>query len=262
MNSEPTSTSTEETTTNTTNNPTTNTVATTNSSLGRDLLIPISIVLAGACIGLGLYFNGGSPAGVGLPSAVETTAEKVERLANDAGVKTGVLAACLEDGRHKATVQAEVENAIASGGTGTPWSIIIGADGTTYPVNGALPTNSLEQLLEIVRAQGELPAELANEEADTDAVTPVTDADWVKGDRNAPIKIVEYSDFDCPFCGRFHESMDIVVRGNDDVAWVYRHFPLDRLHPEARYVAEAAECVGELGGEEAFWLFTDGYFAG
>jgi protein-disulfide isomerase len=75
------------------------------------------------------------------------------------------------------------------------------------------------------------------------------------------VTIVEYSDFDCPFCSRFHDSMNEIVANNPDVAWVYRHFPLEQLHPEAEGVAMAAECVGELAGSDAFWSFTDEYFA-
>jgi protein-disulfide isomerase len=55
--------------------------------------------------------------------------------------------------------------------------------------------------------------------------------------------------------------MNQIVANNADVAWVYRHFPLEQLHPQAESVAIAAECVGELAGSDAFWSFTDGYFA-
>lgn len=100
------------------------------------------------------------------------------------------------------------------------------------------------------------------EPADTTSkVNPVEDGDWIKGDPNAPIKIVEYSDYDCPFCSRFHATMDEVVAESDgQIAWVYRHFPLEQLHPQAAAVSLAAECVGEQGGDEAFWQFSDSYF--
>jgi len=96
----------------------------------------------------------------------------------------------------------------------------------------------------------------------TDKVNPVTADDHIKGSLDAPIKIVEYSDFDCPFCARFHVVMDAVTEkySGDDVAWVYRHFPLEQLHPQAAGVSAASECVAELGGNDAFWVFTDGYY--
>jgi protein-disulfide isomerase len=96
------------------------------------------------------------------------------------------------------------------------------------------------------------------------SVREVTADDHIKGDINAPVKIVEYSDFECPFCKRFHTTMNQIVNQYTDsgqVAWVYRHFPLDSLHPRnARIVAVASECVNELAGDDAFWQFTDRFF--
>lgn len=148
--------------------------------LWRDLLVPLSIIIAGVAIGAGLYF-GGMPAG--------------------------------------------------SGGTA--------ATAPTQP------------------AQPEQP------QTNTDAVAAVTEADHIKGSLDAPVKIVEYSDFDCSFCARFHTTMNSIVAQypEDQVAWVYRHFPLEQIHPQAFSVALASECVAEVGGNEAFWTFTDGYFA-
>lgn len=95
----------------------------------------------------------------------------------------------------------------------------------------------------------------------TSKIDPVTEADWIKGDINAPIKIVEFSDFECPFCQRFHETLEQVMANNaGQVAWVFRQFPLEQLHQKALPVAIASECVGKIGGDAAFWTFTDGYF--
>jgi protein-disulfide isomerase len=105
------------------------------------------------------------------------------------------------------------------------------------------------------------PAEVADK---TGAVRPVSSEDHIKGNPDAPIKIVEYSDFECPFCKRFHDTMNEVIDkygASGEVAWVFRQFPLDQLHPvKARAVAVASECAAELGGNDAFWKFTDGYF--
>jgi protein-disulfide isomerase len=87
---------------------------------------------------------------------------------------------------------------------------------------------------------------------------PVTEADHIRGNINAPIKIVEFSDIECPFCKRFHETMkQISNEYGDQVAWVYRHSPLVQLHPKAFNQANATECVAELGGEEKFWQYLD-----
>jgi protein-disulfide isomerase len=91
-------------------------------------------------------------------------------------------------------------------------------------------------------------------------VAPVTEKDHILGNPNAPIMIVEYSDFDCPFCKQFHETMHQVMENygaDGKVAWVYRHFPLTQLHPNAKTLAEASECVASIGGNDAFWKFAD-----
>lgn len=97
----------------------------------------------------------------------------------------------------------------------------------------------------------------------TQDIRPVDQTDHIRGNPNAPILMVEYSDYDCPFCKNFHETMRRVMEeygANGQVAWVYRQFPLEQLHPNAPKIAEASECVAELGGNDAFWKFTDRVF--
>ncbi len=87
--------------------------------------------------------------------------------------------------------------------------------------------------------------------------------DHILGNPNAEVLIIEYSDPECPFCKRFHETMVQVMEQygkSGQVAWVYRHFPLDQIHPKARKEGEAQECAAELGGNEAFWKYTDKLF--
>lgn len=82
--------------------------------------------------------------------------------------------------------------------------------------------------------------------------------DHLRGNREARILLIEYSDLECPFCQRFHQTAkQLVDEYPDQVAWVYRHFPLDRLHSKARKEAEATECAAELGGNDGFWRLTD-----
>jgi len=98
-------------------------------------------------------------------------------------------------------------------------------------------------------------------ESSLDSMNPITEADHIKGNPNAPIKIVEYSDFECPFCKRFHDTMNQIMdeyAESGQVAWVYRHFPLEQLHPvKAMAEAVASECVAEQGGDISFWQFAD-----
>jgi protein-disulfide isomerase len=95
-------------------------------------------------------------------------------------------------------------------------------------------------------------------------INPVTVDDHILGNPNAELVVVEFSDIDCPYCASFHETMHRIMDeyGTDGkVAWVYRNFPLDQLHPDARAKAESAECVASLAGNEAYWKYLDALFA-
>jgi protein-disulfide isomerase len=87
------------------------------------------------------------------------------------------------------------------------------------------------------------------------------DNDYFRGDRDAEITLIEYSDFQCPFCTRHHPTMAALVENNPGtVNWIYRHLPLRSIHPGAQKAGEAAECAGDLGGTDAFWAATDAIF--
>lgn len=100
-------------------------------------------------------------------------------------------------------------------------------------------------------------------DAITGVMKPVNSDDHILGNPDAAIKVVEYSDTECPFCKRFHITMKQIMEeyGSDNrVAWVYRHLPLDSIHPKARKEAEATECAAKLGGNEKFWEYVDRIF--
>lgn len=100
------------------------------------------------------------------------------------------------------------------------------------------------------------------EQRETAALRPVSSArDHIRGNAGAPVTLVEYSDFECPFCKRFHGTVkQLVDQSNGKVRWVYRHFPLVEIHSKAPKEAAAAECAAELGGNDAFWKFADRFF--
>ncbi len=112
------------------------------------------------------------------------------------------------------------------------------------------------------RAEGE-QRERREARARAKAVRPVSGRrDHVRGNPKAEVTVIEYSDFECPFCKRFHSTLDKLVKdSNGGVKWVYRHFPIDQLHSKARKEAVASECAAELGGRDAFWKFADRFFA-
>ncbi|MCA9366932.1 thioredoxin domain-containing protein [Candidatus Kaiserbacteria bacterium] len=223
----------------------------------KDLYIPVAIIVAGAFIGAGLFF--GSPRAEGpAPTQANTNENILAKLVKEAGVSMDAVDACMQSGEMSAHVQADADNAVETGGRGTPWTIVIGPTGKTYPVNGAVPKAAFQQIIDLARSEADY--NVPDDSINTDAVRPVTAEDHIKGSLDAPIKIVEYSDFDCPFCTRAHETLVEIMAENNDVAWVYRHFPLDSLHPNARTLATVSECVAKEGGNDAFWSFADGYF--
>ncbi len=81
-----------------------------------------------------------------------------------------------------------------------------------------------------------------------------------KGSPDAPVTLVEYGDFHCPFCRRVQPVLqELMHRYGDKLRIVYKDFPIDSLHPQARAAAEAARCAGEQG---KFWEFHDLIYAG
>ncbi|MGN9846004.1 Na+/H+ antiporter NhaA [Nonomuraea sp. H19] len=83
---------------------------------------------------------------------------------------------------------------------------------------------------------------------------PVGPDDHVRGPANAKITIVEYGDFECPYCGRLHPVLEELRRKNPDVRLVFRHFPLRTLHPRAAAAAIVAEAAADRG---RFWEMHD-----
>ncbi len=143
----------------------------------------------------------------------------------------------------------------AKSNLGIPAAIVIAATliaGAIY-MSGAKNTKS-------VNVQGGIDSAQKEQTTGEIVVAPVTKDDHIRGNPNAPIVIVEYSDYDCPFCRVFHDTMTKVMAkygADGKVAWVFRQFPLVQLHPDAPKIATASECVAELKGNDAFWIFTD-----
>jgi protein-disulfide isomerase len=107
----------------------------------------------------------------------------------------------------------------------------------------------------------QIPEQAPRPEVDPTKIPPVDDTDKVKGNPNAKVALIEYSDLECPYCQRFHSTVQQALEQYpDDLKWVYRHFPLQG-HPDAMPRALASECVAEQAGQEGFWAFIDEIFS-
>src|SRR3989338_3040634 len=95
-------------------------------------------------------------------------------------------------------------------------------------------------------------------------VSASADDDAVLGDKKAKVTIIEFSDYQCPFCGRFFSQTLPQIKSQyvdtGKVKIVFIDFPLTSIHPIAQPAAEATECVKKQGGDEAFWKMHDKIF--
>lgn len=89
-------------------------------------------------------------------------------------------------------------------------------------------------------------------------VLPVGDRDHIAGSVDAPITLVEYGDYECPYCGRaFHILREVQARLGPRLRLVFRHFPMSEVHPHAEAAAEAAEAASAQG---KFWAMHERLF--
>ncbi|MCL4263008.1 MAG: DsbA family protein [Anaerolineae bacterium] len=198
-------------------------------------------------------------------------------LAADLGLDGDAFAACYQSSEQDDLVQANVEEAIALGVGSTPSFFFNG-----YLASGALPFDSFEQIV-AWGENGELAAQVeANVRAAYAAQqaqlqqqqqqvpptpagpvdVPTDDVAFAIGSPDAPITIVEYADYQCPFCSRhFAEVYPQLMTQYVEtglVRYVFKDFPLTSIHPQAVAAAEAARCAGE---QNAYLEMHDALFA-
>jgi protein-disulfide isomerase len=165
--------------------------------------------------------------------------------------------ACLDSGKYASEVQKDLDDGIAAGIQGTPGFVIgpVSGNGVVNGVTlfGAYPIANFRQAIDPLLAGG----------AAKGSVSASFDDDIVLGNKEtAKIGIIEFSDFQCPFCRKWwRETMDSVLKeyvDSGEAVFVFRDFPLRSAHPAAQKSAEAAECAREQGK----WLeFHDKIFA-
>lgn len=89
-------------------------------------------------------------------------------------------------------------------------------------------------------------------------IKTIDENDHILGKKDAMIKIVEFADLECSYCKKFHTTMHQMVRESEEnIAWVYRHFPLSGENSTPFKESLASECAWEQGGDEKFFAFID-----
>lgn len=212
-----------------------------NTNKDQKISTPMAIIVAGVLVMVGILVSKG---GV-VTKAPKTISEQV-------GVSKDKLLACIKETDLDSlnnSINDSVDKAMKNvTERGTPYTVIIGKSGVKTEVQGAQSYSAVKQTVtdalsgKVVKPYtGDLPE--------------VTESDHIYGNKNAEVTIVEYSDYECPFCKQFQPTLKkIVDESNGAVRWVYRHYP---LHQHSFEKLVAAECVAKLKGNDAFWQYGD-----
>lgn len=219
------------------------------------LMIPIAIVLAGIFIAGAILWNGSrTPA----PAPGSLAAQlKKGTIAEEIGLDKKKFAECLSSRRYQSFVQSSIEAGAKNGIQGTPYSVVVAKNGALLEINGAQPVEEVRRVIDLALS-GNAKTGLSSNTNKTLTEDPLTAKDHLFGNPNADVKIITHTDLECPFCKRFHATMEGVMKEyGQKIAWVIRPFPLAQLHDKAPLEAEAAECANELGGNAKFWEYVN-----
>jgi protein-disulfide isomerase len=198
-------------------------------------------------------------------------AEALAKYAGEVGVDAGKWKSCMDGHKYKNYIEESVELAGKVTARGTPNTFVNGRK-----LTGAKPFEEFKTVIDeelakaeaLVKDKGIAPDKVYDELIKDGKVfepleeqvfkLEIGDAGGMKGSKGAKIQIVEFSDFQCPFCSRVSAPLEEVKKHyGDDAVIVFKHFPLS-FHKEAMGAAMAAECAGEQG---KWWEMHDKLFA-
>lgn len=201
--------------------------------------LKISTII-GILLVLGIAFTGYLYFQATQKNNVPVTGSKFEQYAQQLGMNVPQFSQCLSSGKYADQVKSDQADGIANGVQGTPAFLI-----NNQPVVGAQPYSEF---------QAAIQSALASNEANK---VPVG-VNPSRGNSTGSVVIVEFSDFQCPFCSRVEPTIEQVIQNYPQVKLYYRNFPLSNIHPFAEKAAQAAECANEQG---KFWEYHDMLFA-
>ncbi len=192
-------------------------------------------------------------AGAAVPTGSKIALAELKTMAKDLGLDTKKFNSCLDDGTYAEKVKAETAEGAKLGVSGTPSFLING-----ILVVGSLPQADFEAVIdaELKNGTGDKAKVSSGETLKRVSGVPYG-AGFIKGNKDAKIKIMEYTDFECPYCNRAFPTIEaLLAKYGNDINLEYRSFPLG-FHADAQKAAEAALCAGDQG---KLWEMHDKMF--
>lgn len=233
------------------------------------LTIPISILISSIILSIAILMHGGviqvgsgarlgntpaapaapaAPAGQQAAKTVDQMVQGFKDAAKALGLDTNKFNACLDNNDKASAVTADYNDGTTAGVNGTPAFFVNGR-----LLSGAQPFSEFQTIIE-EELSGKAPATTAR-------VTVANGNLPALGNANAPITIVEFSDYQCPFCERFYTQTEGQLKSayidTGKVKMYYRDFPLSQIHPGAQKGAEAARCASD---QNKYWEFHNYLF--
>jgi protein-disulfide isomerase len=179
--------------------------------------------------------------------------EKFKSLAKDMGLESSKFGQCLDEGKYAEKISKDLEYGADLGVTGTPTYFINGV-----MVVGARPQVDFEKVIDAEIKNGGGDKVVLSGSEKLERIKVQTGVGYVEGASQAKIKMVVFSEFECPYCGRAAPIEKALLEKYKGVlSMEFRHNPLP-FHANAEKAAEAAECAGEQG---KFWEMHDAIFS-
>ena len=177
----------------------------------------------------------------------------VKKLAGELGLNQGDFDKCLDDGKFAQKVKDDMNYGTEVGVSGTPHFVINGIE-----VVGALPEDIFTKIIDAeLKDKSGLKVAIADKITEKTERVEVKKSGRITGPDNAKIRLVEFSDFECPYCVRAYPTVkNLLAKYGEQISVEYYHYPLP-FHPNAQKAAEASECAADQG---KFWEMHDKLF--
>ncbi|OGE43236.1 hypothetical protein A3B45_00745 [Candidatus Daviesbacteria bacterium RIFCSPLOWO2_01_FULL_39_12] len=239
------------------------------SSQGQILTIPVAILLGSFVIAFTILVHGGiiklgkvpvavknnqnpsavaSPGSATAPQAPKAEADIVKNLKSTASqlkLDQGKFDKCLDSGEKASSVKTDLDDGAKVGVNGTPSFFINGRN-----IAGAVPFEQFKTVID-EELVGNAPSTVTRQTVAVGDLPPL-------GSKSAKVTMIEFSDYQCPFCGRHFTQAEPQLKkeyiDTGKVVFYYRDFPLSQIHPGAQKAAEAARCAGD---QNKYWEYHD-----